>query len=176
MRRRKSPADQFWSTHRDHLPTNLYNNIAFLKYVWQDPLTSWFICKVVPAGGGGEGRGGEGRERGGEGRGGEGRGGEGRERGGEGRGGEGEGRERGGGGEGRERGGEGRERGGEGRGRRGRGEGEGRGGRGEQDVHCMFNMERVWSVLTRQVQGDPSQPTPSSLELQSQYLRWSAPP
>ena len=61
MRRRKSPADQFWSTHRDHLPTNLYNNVAFLKYVWQDPLTSWFICKVVPAGGGGEGRGGEGR-------------------------------------------------------------------------------------------------------------------
>ena len=116
MRRRKSPADQLWSTHRDHLPTNLYNNVAFLKYVWQDPLTSWFICKVVPAGGGGEGRGGRGE-------------GEGRERGGrgEGSGGRREGEGRGAEGEGRGRGGERRER----------------GGRGKGDVHCMFNMERV---------------------------------
>ena len=142
MRRRKSPADQLWSTHRDHLPTNLYNNVAFLKYVWQDPLTSWFICKVVPAGGEERGGEGEGRERGGRGEGSRGR------REGEGRGAEGEGRERGGEGEGRERGGERRERGGEERGGRGEGErrergGEERGGRGEGDVHCMFNMERV---------------------------------
>lgn len=32
-----------------HTATDLYKNIAFLQYIWQDTISSRLICKVVPA-------------------------------------------------------------------------------------------------------------------------------